>query len=677
MGGDVHQIDQGQLLASIAATSRDCILSVDTRGTILWASPATVGLLGWRPEDLAGSELAILAPRQGGDVHAAYLHRLLAGERVAPFLDTVVRRDGSTFKASVTLGPVHDPAGAITGVTVILRDVTAQLSEQRELTQALEVSRAHFEQVGTPQAMLDLRGHLSSVNPAWCELFGHPEEHFTDRDLLSLVHPMDLHQAAERLGALSSGSLDSITYQGVFQDADGRSLSLLLDATALREADGSAYAVAVSARDLALVDEARRAAAVRASLYEALGRRPWAAALVIDADLRITSVTPAVTAMLGYAPTEAVRVAAWEGVVHPADSATVAETLDRVRAEPWRTERFVLRARHRDGRWLWVEETVTNCLEDPDIRGLVANLRDISEQVRTEEALRLSEALHRALLETAQDGILAIARDGRTTFANERVAQILGRPLVEMYGVEAHHLLGLPAWEDAPERFELRYRHPDGHERTLEVARNPLTGDSSPEPLGSLVTVADVTEARLVERTLRRQALHDPLTGLPNRYLFLDRLETAATRHLRSFGRGTAVLYLDLDHFKPVNDGHGHQVGDELLQEVAHRVAGAVRATDTVGRLGGDEFAIICEDTDEAAAVLVAAKILGELRRPFTHDGEEHQIGVSIGVALAPPYHVEELVRRADAAMYRAKQLGGSRVAVSRPGDLTGPDARR
>ena len=84
-----------------------------------------------------------------------------------------------------------------------------------------------------------------------------------------------------------------------------------------------------------------------------------------------------------------------------------------------------------------------------------------------------------------------------------------------------------------------------------------------------------MTEARLVERTLRRQALHDPLTGLPNRYLFLDRLETAAARHLRSEGRGTAVLYLDLDHFKPINDGHGHQVGDEVIQEVAARLAGA------------------------------------------------------------------------------------------------------
>ena len=560
MGGDVEQIDQGQLLASIAATSHDCILSVDVDGTILWASPATVDVLGWRPEDLAGSELSVVTPRQGGDVHAAHLQRLLEGERVAPFLDVVVRRDGSMFKASVALGPVRDGDGAIIGVTAILRDVTAELSEQHELVRTLEASRAHVEQTPTPGA----------------------------------------------------------------------------------------------------------------GFYEALGRRTWDTALVIDADLRVVYVAPSVVKLLGYEPAEAVRVAGWEHV-HPADAPRVAEALERVLAQPWRTERFVLRLRHHDGRWCWLEETITNCLEDPDIRGLVAHLRDISEQVRTEEALQLSEALHRALVETAQEGILAMAPDGTTSFANERMAQILGIPLASLYGAETLALLGLTRWESDTGRFETAYTHPDGRDRILEVHRCPLTS-STPEPLGSLVTVSDVTEARLVELTLRRQALHDSLTGLPNRYLFLDRLETAAARHVRTRGRGTAVLYLDLDHFKPINDGHGHQVGDELLQEVAGRLAAAVRATDTVGRLGGDEFAIVCEDTDEQGAVLIAAKILGELRRPIAQGGGEHHIGVSIGIAVSPPHDFEDLVRRADGAMYRAKNLGGGRIAVARPEDVPGPE---
>ena len=665
----MQQIDQGQLLASIAATSHDCILSVDIGGRIVWASPATFDVLGWRPEDLAGSELAVVAPREGGDLHAAYLHQLLDGERVAPFLDAGVRRDGSTFKASITLGPVHDADGAVTGVTVILRDVTAELGEQRELAQALEASRAHFEQTPTPQALLDLRGHLDSVNPAWCELFGHAADHFAGRDLLALVHPTDLHNAEERLDALRAGGLESLSYRSMFQDADGRCLSLLLDATLLREADGTPYAIAVSARDRTVVDDARRTAAVQASLYEALGRRSWDTAIVLDEDLTLTYVTPSVVQLLGHQPGDVLSTAGVDHV-HPADVPRVGEVLERVLAEPRHTERFVLRLRDSEGRWRWTEETVTNCLDDPDIRGLVANLRDITEQVQTEEALRLSEALHRAMVETAQEGILAMAPDGTTTFANETAAQILGGSLDELYGGDTLAQLGLPGWESGSGRFEVAYRHPDGRERILEGSVSPLNSPA-PEPLGSLVMVSDVTEARLVELTLRRQALHDSLTGLPNRYLFLDRLETAAARHQRSDGRGTAVLYLDLDRFKPVNDGHGHDVGDGLLQDVAERLAGAVRATDTVGRLGGDEFAIICEDTDEQAAVLVAAKILGELRKPFRRQGDEHEISVSIGVAVSPPHDFDDLVRRADGAMYRAKQLGGGRIAVARPEDVS------
>jgi diguanylate cyclase (GGDEF)-like protein/PAS domain S-box-containing protein len=551
VGGDVQQIDQGQLLASIAATSHDCILSVDVDGVVVWASPATLGVLGWRPEALAGSELAVVTPRQGGDLYAANLARALDDERVAPFVDVVVRRDGSSVKASVTLGPVHDAAGAVTGVTVILRDVTAELNDRRE--------RAHVED----------------------------------------------------------------------------------------------------------------AAGTQARLRSALGRRGWGSAVVLDEELRAICVTPSVTRFLGYAPEDALGTTHWQAAVHPGDLAAVAAAHRRVLGGAGRAERMVLRVRQRHGGWRWIEETVTNHLDDPDIRGLVAELRDVSQRVRTEEALELSAALHRALLETSQDGILAMAPDGTVSFANERLAEILGRPLAEVQGRPALRLLGLGAWESGDAGLEVPYGRPDGEERLLVVHLRPLTSATAGS-LGSLVTVADVTESRLAERTLRRQALYDSLTGLPNRYLFLDRLETAAARHLRATGRGTAVVFLDLDRFKPVNDHHGHAAGDVLLEEVARRLAGAVRATDTVGRLGGDEFAIICEDTDEQSAVLVAAKILDELSRPFVQDTEEHHVGVSIGVAVAPPHHVTELVRRADAAMYRAKQLGGGRITVARLDDVSG-----
>jgi diguanylate cyclase (GGDEF)-like protein/PAS domain S-box-containing protein len=448
---------------------------------------------------------------------------------------------------------------------------------------------------------------------------------------------------------------------------------LLIDATLLRDPEGAPYAIAVSARDLAVVEEARRALAVQESLYVALGRRSWDAAIVLDADLAIIYVTPSVARMFGYDEEEVLSKIGWE-YVHPADVDLAAQTIERVLAEPRLTERLVVRLRDKQERWRWIESAVSNCLSDPDIRGLVANVRDITEQVQTDEALRLSEALHRAMVETAQQGITAIAPDGTTLFVNETMTRMLG---IEQGGLPGDDLLEVlapqagvepPVAPDGPARYEITYQHPVAGERVLEVSRSPLNRDGT-HPLGCLVMVSDVTEARHAERALRRQALHDPLTGLPNRYLFLDRLQTAAARHARTPGSGTAVLYLDLDGFKPVNDGHGHEAGDDLLREIAARLVSAVRVTDTVGRLGGDEFAVVCEDTDEEAALAVATRIHEAFGEQVRAAGSAFTVRLSIGVALAPPHGIDELVGCADRAMYRAKQLGGGRVVVADPGD--------
>jgi diguanylate cyclase (GGDEF)-like protein/PAS domain S-box-containing protein len=574
-GGMMREIDQGQLLASIAATSHDCILSLDAEARILWASPATEEVLGWRPDDLAGRELGVLLPRGGSELRDAAVARLLAGERVEPFVDTGVRRDGTSFKAQVTLGPVHGPKDQITGVILILRDVTAQLHEQQELALALEMSRAHFDQATTAQAILDLRGHLESVNPAWCDLFGHGEGWFADCDIIDLVDPHDTDNVLARLGRLRAGEIDSISYRGLFRDSEGRDLRLLLDAALLREPGGRPYAIAASVGDPDDFDDLDGLAA--------------------GAGADSTAGGPA------------------------SDSA----------------------------------------------EGVAANLRDVAERGRTEEALRLSEALHRAMVETAQEGIMATSPEGRVMFANETAAEIVGRPVAEMYGEDPRQLFGLPEAGSADEvsTHEVVHLRPDDSERILEVSLRPL--NSRDGRLGSLVSIYDVTEARQAERALRRRALHDPLTSLPNRYLFLDRLETAAARQRRFAGRGTAVLFVDLDGFKQVNDGFGHETGDAVLREVAIRLLGSIRGTDTIGRLGGDEFAVICEDTGREEALVVAQRILDALQDPVRVGDHDHPIGLSIGLALAPPYDFEELVRRADEAMYRAKQVGGSRIAVA------------
>jgi diguanylate cyclase (GGDEF)-like protein len=172
---------------------------------------------------------------------------------------------------------------------------------------------------------------------------------------------------------------------------------------------------------------------------------------------------------------------------------------------------------------------------------------------------------------------------------------------------------------------------------------------------------------------LAHQALHDPLTDLPNRALFADRLEQAVTRTLR-YGGSVRVLFMDLDGFKGVNDTLGHGAGDLLLKQVAERIEACLRAGDTVARLGGDEFAVLIEnvETDDSATI-VARRISKALRSPFLLEGREVSITASIGIGVLEPEtgQPEEVLRRADMAMYAAKREGKNRYRIFHPGEST------
>jgi diguanylate cyclase (GGDEF)-like protein/PAS domain S-box-containing protein len=291
--------------------------------------------------------------------------------------------------------------------------------------------------------------------------------------------------------------------------------------------------------------------------------------------------------------------------------------------------------------------------------------------------LRASEERFRSLVQNASDVIVIVQANGSITYVSPAAERVWGHAPDKLRGTAAlalvHpddraaaqlHLDDALLQPGLNVNTELRLGHADGTWRDCEVVASNLL--DHPAVAGLVVTYRDVTERKLFEQQLTRLAFHDQLSGLPNRALFLDRLEhalgSASREHLQ-----VAVLFVDLDNFKVVNDSLGHEAGDQLLVEVANRLQVCLRAGDTVARLGGDEFTLLLEEVaHEDAATLAAERIAEVLRTPIRLNERDVVISASIGIALsgARRDRPEDLLRNADLAMYQAKASGKGRHAM-------------
>ncbi len=297
----------------------------------------------------------------------------------------------------------------------------------------------------------------------------------------------------------------------------------------------------------------------------------------------------------------------------------------------------------------------------------------------TEDLLeRRSEARFRSLVQNSNDLIAVLEPDLTVRYMTPSVEVLLGQEPSTVIGTRLHDLLHPDELElivarlheevqsEGRVELEFRLRHDDGSWRTVEGVISNLLDD--PSVGGLVLTAHDVSERQALEDQLTHQAFHDALTGLPNRALLTDRVMHALERARRT-GFDLAVLFLDVDDFKTINDSLGHVAGDQLLVEMANRLQGCLRGSDTAARLGGDEFAIVLEETDGIeGAARVAARILDAVAPPFTLGGTELLARASIGIVLGRPGQTAgELLRNADVAMYQAKRQGGNRYELFKP----------
>jgi diguanylate cyclase (GGDEF)-like protein/PAS domain S-box-containing protein len=333
------------------------------------------------------------------------------------------------------------------------------------------------------------------------------------------------------------------------------------------------------------------------------------------------------------------------------------------------TETVVTDARGSDRRMLKHISRFTNPSGEP--AGIIGVLTDITDFKQVEAALQATEGRFRVLTESAMDMVTVLDANGVITYQSPSVRHLLGIDPAAMLGKSqfdfVHHddvenmrakfaELVKQGYIDKP--FEFRTRAADGTWRTLEsIGKSCL---DIPAVRGIVVNTRDVTERRVIEQRIAHLAYHDALTGLPNRSLMQDRISSAIARAERT-GKKFAVMFIDIDNFKNINDSLGHDAGDELLRSVSRRLSDSIRAHDTIARQGGDEFIVLLDQLEgHQGATRVAQKILEALRAVFPLSGSDHHVSGSIGIAVFPDdgRDASTLLKNADTAMFHGKSLG-------------------
>jgi diguanylate cyclase (GGDEF)-like protein/PAS domain S-box-containing protein len=666
------QQEQRKLQATLDAIP-DLVWLKDAGGVYLSCNPMFQRFFGASEADIAGKTDYDFVDREQADFFRDHDRAaMVAGkpsinEEWLSFADDGSRRLFETIKT-----PMLDADGVPIGVLGIARDITARVQAQRERLEAQQRTQQYLNIVGVMLIALDAEGRVQLVNRKGCEMLGVPEADILGKDWFQFFLPERLRKDVREtfFHMLQGGELAEyaenpiLTHRGeermvawhnaLLQDEAGRAIGVLASGEDITERTRAEQALRDSRENLRLLLD---------SMAEA--------AYGVDFDGNCTFVNRAFLNMLGYEDEREVldkRIHALihhtraDGTPYPESECHMHHAYHSNQAVNVADEVFW----RKDGAAIPVEYWSNPIVTDGVVVGAIATFIDITERQRAKAQLELAATV----FEQSGEGILITDAQHKIILVNQAFIAITGYSESDALGHDPSILSSgrhdqafyRAMWDDIRTQGrwqgEVWNRRKDGslYPEQLSIIR---VLDAKGEVIHYIGISSDITQHKEAQARIQRLAHFDPLTGLPNRALLNDRvnhdLSTAQRNHAP-----LAVLFVDLDHFKNVNDTLGHRIGDELLIAVAGRLKAVVRDVDTVSRQGGDEFILILPDTGADGAAHVAGKLLEAVAQPCQIEGFDLTVTLSIGIALYPSDgdDFEALSRSADAAMYRAKHDG-------------------
>lgn len=582
-------------LRALVHRSSDITTILEPDGTWRWSSAAGSRVLGF-PADFE-PEKGIFALLHPDDVSSALqaFEDVIAGKRDAdvPLVLRVRDADGVWHHLETVASNLMDD-DAVHGIVLNSRDVTERIRVEEQLRNSEQRFRTVVQNASDMVSVADADGTITYTSPSVQRVLGYEPEQLIGTQTRDLMHPDDVARVEEAVGEqfLSGTKELPIVYRVRHRDGSWRIVEGVI--TNMLD-EPNIHGIIATNRDITERTEAEAALRLTQDRFQNLVQQSSDLISIANAEGVVTYISPSVKRLLGYEPHEIVG-GTGQPLIDPADIPRVVAAIIDGRHPETEPKLVQYRGRHRDGSWRVFEGVTTNLVHEPSIAGFVTNSRDITERHAAErKAAQLTE-----VLEQSHEVIVLSDPSGALVYVNRRAREFLGLD-------GAHNVSELPSVESR-ERLrteimpfvrrhglwtgELALRSSDDTEVPMIAT---LQAHREENEIVLISTIAhDITELKKTQHRLHHEATHDSLTGLPNRALFAEVAEQALGRAAR-YQATTAVMFLDLDGFKAVNDSLGHDAGDRLLVEVARRLRVAVRTGDIVARMGGDEFCILCE----------------------------------------------------------------------------------
>lgn len=667
-------------LDSFLSSTTDGILVIDADRNIIRVNHGFSELFGWKEDETIGLPFDYLGliPEGYEKEHQDLLNELLQGRNTPSHRTLRTRKDGSLVYVSAAYSTLKGKNGEIIGFIGIYRDITEQVEKEYALAESKQRYQSLVNYYPDAVFQFDLDGHFANANKGTEKLTGYPLEELLHRSFVPFITPDTLATTMEHFHAAVRGETRSYTC-AIYNKKGERIEVEVIDVPII--VNGAITGVFGVAKNITEQKKLQNELVQTKETLESFFNGTVDAIDIHDLNQRVSDVNPAFESMYGYTENEVLGEKL--SILVPEKGMDVDKlfqsVLDGTAIHGWEVVR-----RRKDGSRIDVSLSLSPIRNaEGEITSVAAITRDISEKKQAERRIRESEEKYRLIAENMTDLITLFDRNATILYSSPSHQTVLGAELKEGESFPAHliHKEDVERvsqyWRHVLEtqeqgRIEYRIKHGEDYFVWLDTKLTPLL-DANGEFQQVLCVSRDITERKQQEAQLEKMAFYDYLTGASNRRLFMDRLHYTMEQ-AKCSQESFAVMCLDFDRFKWVNDTLGHDIGDELLIHFVERVQTCLRKNDTLARLGGDEFAILLPGVSSSEEVgIVAQRILKILQKPWKIQEHEFITTSSIGVCMYPlcGEDTSTLMRHADQALYKAKQSGRNNYQICGHGSVT------